>query len=123
MSSYVYVVQQQYRYDPEAQAVVPKHDLSPAQQYGELRVLLHHRTTIEHERSTSWVVSKMNLLLRNFCDQDYLLLVGHPSLIGLALALAAANNDGRVKQLIWDSRHRFYTPVEVLLPIQYCELH
>jgi hypothetical protein len=44
-----------------------------------------------------------------FDDQDYLLCIGDPVAIGLATAVAASRNYGRVKLLKWDRQeHRYY---------------
>lgn len=112
---YVYVVQRQFRYDPDKGAVVPRYDLGPAEKYGELRLILTDRTAVE---KSAVIISKMDLLLRNYTDNDYLLLIGHPVLIGWATALAAAHNNGRIKQLVWNGKDQVYTPVESFLPIK-----
>jgi len=51
----------------------------------------------------------------NFNDDDYLLLIGDPSAIGIACAIAATNNRGQFKCLKWDKREYKYYPVEVNL--------
>jgi len=112
---YVYVVQRQFRYDSEKGSVVPRYDLAPAEKYGELRLILTDRTAVE---KSAQIISKMDLLLRNYSDDDYLLLIGHPVLIGWATALAAAHNKGRIKQLVWSGKDRCYNPVESFLPIK-----
>ena len=111
---YVYVVQHQFKYDRETGTIIPRYDLKPAEKYGELRVILSDRTSVE---KAAQVIAKMDLILSNYCDDDYLLLVGHPCLIGWATALAAAHNEGRVRQLIWNGAGQKYAVVESFLPV------
>ena len=64
--------------------------------------------------------TKGKILLKNkstkdFSDEDYLLLMGDPSAIGIACAVASSNNRGRFKCLKWDKREYKYYPVEVNL--------
>ena len=54
-------------------------------------------------------------LVNDFSDDDYLLLMGDPSAIGIACAVASSNNRGRFKCLKWDKREYKYYPVEVNL--------
>ena len=116
MKSRVYVVQQHFRYDPDRDELVPRYDLTPATKWGKLCILLHGKAGIEQPQQ---VVAKMNLLLGTFCDDDYLLLIGNPALIGWATAIAAAHNEGRVKQLIWSGELRDYKVVSSCLPVRH----
>ena len=116
MKSHVYVVQQHFRYDPDRDELVPRYDIYPATKWGKLRILLHGKAGSENPRQ---VIAKMDLLLSNFCDDDYLLLIGNPALIGWATAIAASHNQGRVKQLVWSGELRDYKVVESCLPIRH----
>ena len=49
---------------------------------------------------------------KNFSDDDYLLLVGDPSIIGACCAIASRYNNGRYKVLKWDRLERRYFPIE-----------
>lgn len=51
--------------------------------------------------------------LRDFGAEDYLLLVGDPIAMALAVNVAAQQNNGRVKLLKWSKRHEGYFPIEV----------
>lgn len=112
--SIVYVVQRQWRFDEASQTLVPRYDLGPAEEFGELRIILADRTSIERPGP---IITKMDLFLKDYSDQDYLLLIGHPALIGWATALAAARNNGRLRQLIWNSSIKKYHVVESYLPV------
>ena len=114
--SYVYVVQNHLRYDPDKGETVPCYDVSPAEKFGELRFLLSPTATLQKPAEA---IAKMDMLLNRFCDDDYLLLIGNPAMIGWATAIAAAHNEGRVQTLVWSSRERRYRVVRSLLPIRH----
>ena len=65
--------------------------------------------------STGPEVSRLKRKLIDFNDDDYLLLMGDPSAIGIACAVASSNNRGRFKCLKWDKREYKYYPVDVNL--------
>ena len=84
-----------------------------AEKFGELELLLPEGNQIVF--SAGPTVKRLRYKLRNFNDDDYLLLIGDPSAIGIACAIAATNNIGRFKCLKWDKREFKYYPVEVNL--------
>ncbi len=96
----VYVVQE-----------MPNHDIASAMKFGELRVLLPSNTQIAF--STAPAVRTLRRKLREYTDEDYLLLTGDPVAIGLVCAIAAAYNSGRYTALKWDRRERMYIPVKL----------
>lgn len=108
----VFVVQQHVRWDKERQELVPKFDLEPAAEYGELEFLL---TPNAAPFNSAPIIRELREKLADFCDDDYLLLVGNPCLIGFASAVAADWNDGRVKFLQWSGKDQKYIPVEAEL--------
>ena len=97
----VYVVQE-----------VPGRNVLPARQYGELSVLLPPGDVILSPGPTT---RKLQRALKDFSDQDYLLLMGDPVSIGLACAVASDMNQGRFKLLKWDRQQHVYYPVAVVL--------
>lgn len=115
----VFVVQSHLRYDPEKGRLVSRYDVSPAAEWGEIHFLLPPRATVDDPEQT---VAVLDAALRHYTDQDYLLLIGHPVLIGWATALAAAHNFGRVNCLVWSNRTSAYTVVESCLPIHHASL-
>jgi sugar/nucleoside kinase (ribokinase family) len=115
----VYVVQNHLRYDSERGELVPVHNISPAERFGTLTFILNPRATIQRPAE---VIAKMDLILAGYRDEDYLLLIGHPALIGWATAIAAANNGGRVNLLVWSSKDRDYSPVSAHLPIRHASV-
>jgi len=92
------------------QEVVGKNILS-AEKYGDLELLLPEGSQLV--LSTAPTVRRLKSKLKDFSDEDYLLLMGDPSAIGIACAVASSNNRGRFKCLKWDKREYKYYPVEV----------
>lgn len=99
----VYVVQRTTRWDEDTQSYVPKFDLSPASEFGEIVILLGHDAK---DMDTVEVVDLLHDKLNEFSDADFLLPVGDPCFIGLASAIAAAYNNGTVRMLRWRPRMR-----------------
>lgn len=108
--SKVYVVQNQHRLDRTNGTLVPKFDLKPAEAYGQLEYLLNPSASPFRPEA---VLAELHAGLANFGPQDFLLLIGNPVLIGLAVAIAADLNDGQVKLLQWSGKDRRYIPIEV----------
>lgn len=81
-------------------------DLSAAEPYGELVTL--------QPKSASGIrdpdILKRRLFdnMPRYTDEDYILCVGNPSLIGLACMRAAELNEGRFNLLQWDRVERDY---------------
>lgn len=105
----VYVVQDHRRYDKDTGQYVSVHDLSPAEEFGELRYLLSPTAAPWKPES---ILDDLWDGLSDFGDEDYLLMVGNPVLCGLATAVACDINDGRIRFLQWNGREHKYTPVE-----------
>ena len=57
------------------------------------------------------VLGDMHQKLSGFGDTDFLLLIGNPVLIGMATAIAAHYNRGRVKFLQWSGKHNKYSMI------------
>jgi hypothetical protein len=92
----------------------PKINITPALKYGKIEVLLAPGEEIV--LGASYCVNRMDALLRDFSDADYLLPVGNPVAIAIAAALAARYNRGRFNVLKWDNRQHVYYPITVELP-------
>lgn len=88
-----------------------KHNLLPAQKFGEFIFLLPPGAQITF--SPGPMVVKMERLMRTFTDSDFLLLIGDPAAMGVACALAAKHNNGRFSLLKWDKREMVYYPIQV----------
>jgi hypothetical protein len=89
---------------------VPRRDFSSAKKYGELKGVVPYHEQIA--LSPGPVVFAANKILKNFCDDDFLLLVGDPSIIGACCAIASRYNNGRYKVLKWDRQLSKYFPIE-----------
>lgn len=87
------------------------HDLTPAMRYGQPVLLL--KQAKDQTFAPQPVLRHLKNELKDFCDDDYLLLVGDPIAMALAVNVAAQMNRGRVKLLKWSKRHEGYFPIEV----------
>lgn len=87
------------------------HDLASATKYGELVVIL--KQAKDQTFAPQPVLRFMKQGLKDFTDEDFLLLVGDPIAMALAVNAAAQANNGRVKLLKWSKKHECYYPVEV----------
>lgn len=85
----VYVVQERKKFD-----------IRPAQEYGEVVVLLHES---EQMFDMDGATRRIFAGLHRFSERDYLLAIGHPTAISIAVAIATRLNGGRAKLLVWDS--------------------
>lgn len=105
----VYVVCDQRELDTTKGELRNKFDFSPAQEFGELVFILPPSASpffLENQ------LSLMHKVLANFGDEDYLLLVGNPILLGLSVTIAAHYNSGNVKLLQWSGARKCYIPVQ-----------
>ena len=94
------------------QEVVGRNILS-AEKFGKLELLLPEGSQLV--LSTGPTVKRLTYKLRNFNDEDYLLLMGDPVAIGIACAIDEKQNRGQFKCLKWDRREYKYYPIEVNL--------
>lgn len=95
----VYVVQEQYG-----------KNILPAEKFGQLEILLPNAQVSFSSGPAVFILRKK---LQKFCDDDYLLLIGDPILIGLASIVAAGFNNGKVRFLKWDRQEKKYFTVSV----------
>lgn len=105
----VYVVQDHRRYDNVTGTYTSVFDLSPAEEYGQLRYLL---TPTAAPWNSASIISDLWAGLENYNDLDYLLMIGNPVLCGLAAAVASEINDGKIRFLQWHGKDRRYVAVE-----------
>ena len=90
---------------------MPYKDFLSAEKYGELKPVLEPGYQLI--LSPAPTVTKIKRVLKNFNDDDDLLLIGDPSIIGVACAVASDINMGRFKVLKWDRRREKYLPLEI----------
>jgi len=105
----VYAVQQQMRFDQAKGELVPRFtSIKKAERWGEIVYLL---SPSAHPFNPDLVLGDLHEKLSGFNDEDHLLLIGNPGLIGMATSLAAYYNEGCVKLLQWSGRHNEYTEI------------
>jgi hypothetical protein len=91
---------------------VPGRNITPALQYGELcpDALLESGAVA---LSPGPMVRRLQRKLALFNDKDYLLCMGDPVAIGMAVMVASQMNQGKVALLRWDRQTFVYFPVRV----------
>ena len=107
--SIVYVLQEL----PGTRIGRPKYNIMGALKYGKLKVLLKEDTQIV--LSPGPIVFELRRLLKDYNSDDYLLLSGDPSVIGLACGIVSDINNGRFNLLKWDRQEKVYYPLEINL--------
>lgn len=109
----VFVVQKQMRFDHDKGELVPKFpSIEKAEKFGKLVYLLSPTASPFNAQK---LVDEMTKKLSNFGDQDYLLLIGNPVLIGMAAGIASDRNLGMLHLLQWSGRDSSYIPIRVKL--------
>ena len=107
--SIVYLLQE----IPGTRKLDPKYNITGAQKYGEIKVLLKEGSQIIF--SPGPAIFELRRLLKNYTPNDYLLLSGDPSIIGIACAIVSDITNGKFKLLKWDRQERTYYPLEINL--------
>ena len=107
--STVYVLQEL----PGTKVGRPKYNIIGAQKFGKLKVLLKEDTQII--MSPGPIIFELRRLLKDYNSNDYLLLSGDPSVIGIACSIVSDINNGRFNLLKWDRQEQMYYPLEINL--------
>lgn len=105
----VYVIQNHASYNKSTGLMEPRYDLSPAEHFGTLEFLLSPVTV---PNKPERAIAELRKKLRNFSDDDFLLLIGNPCFIGWATAIAADINDGSVAMLQYNGNRKQYFVVK-----------
>ena len=63
--------------------------------------------------SSAPTVRRLREGLKDFSDDDYLLLIGDPAAIGIATSIASENNRGRYRLLKWDRQEAEYFDINI----------
>lgn len=90
----------------------PHVDISQAAKFGYLQDPMMARS-YQAVATARPAIQRMGFLLQSFTDEDYILSIGDPVLIGIAQVLAARYNGGRYKLLKWDRKQSLYYIVQV----------
>ena len=90
---------------------MPYKDILSAEEYGKLVPLIP--PGFQLLLSSDSVVQQLQDGLKDFSKDDYLLLIGDPSIIGIACSVASDINMGYYKVLKWDRKREKYHPIEI----------
>ena len=82
-----------------------------AEKFGDLKIVLSDNKQIV--LSSGPLTFKLRHELKDFNDNDYLLLMGDPAIIAVAGAIASDINNGRFKVLKWDRNETKYYDIEI----------
>ena len=82
-----------------------------AQEYGDIVLLFEIGQQIMF--SPQPAIKKLRRKLKDFDDNDYLLMMGDPAAMGIACCIASDINRGRFKILKWDKIQKRYYSVSV----------
>ena len=82
-----------------------------AQEYGDIVLLFESGQQIMF--SPQPAIKKLRRKLKDFDDNDYLLMMGDPAAMGIACCIASDINRGRFKILKWDKIQKRYYSVSV----------
>jgi hypothetical protein len=107
--SKVYAPQVPSRYDSATRLWVPSVNLDPAKQFGELIVMLPPNANRLH---ISPLIVAMREQMKDYCEDDYVIAVGDPSLIAVASCIATRKAGGLLRILKWDRQSSTYLAVE-----------
>ena len=105
----VYVIQE----IPGTKEGNPRINIMGASEYGEFKFLLPELSQIIF--SPGPLIFKLRNLLKNFKQDDYLLLTGDPAIIGVACSIVSDMTNGKYNLLKWDKQERKYYPIEINL--------
>ena len=108
----VYVIQE----IPGSQAGSPKINIIGASKYstsGKFNFLLPEFSQMIF--SPGPLIYKLRQGLKNFTQEDYLLLTGDPAIIGVACSIVSDITNGKYNLLKWDKQERKYYPIEINL--------
>ena len=90
---------------------VMDYNVRSAEKFGDLKVMLSDRKQMI--LACAPLTFELQKHLKDFNDNDYLLLIGDPAIIGVCCAIAAEYNNGKFKVLKWDKREYRYYDVEI----------
>ena len=86
-------------------------NIRSAENFGDLKVVLPDNKQIV--LSSGPLTFKLKHALKDFNDNDYLLLMGDPAIIAVAGAVASEMNGGKFKVLKWDRDEKRYYDIEI----------
>lgn len=113
--SRIYVVQNVLRVSYKTGELEPKYDLEPARRWGELIFLLDHtfKSYVPQQVNEAIAQVRQRLTDPGITVDDFILPLGDPSMIGVAIAIAADTLGGRLRILQWDKRRLDYEEIKI----------
>ena len=105
----VYVIQE----IPGTRDGKPRINIIGAAEYGDLKFLLPELSQIIF--SPGPLIFKLRKALKNYTNEDYLLLTGDPAIIGVACSIVSDITNGKYKLLKWDKQEKKYYPITINL--------
>ena len=90
---------------------VMDYNVRSAEKFGDLKIMLPDRKQMI--LASGPLTFELQKHLKDFNDNDYLLLIGDPAIIAVCGAIAAKNNGGRFKVLKWDRNEKRYYDLEI----------
>lgn len=110
--SRVFIPQRPHRRDHTTGQLVPVHDLTTAKPFGELTFLLS-------PTAAPWVpdpiIRDLWDGLQEFREDDHLLMIGNPIIIGWATTIACNITDGSLSFLQWNGKRGEYFQLKAKL--------
>lgn len=106
--SIVYVVQNQHRTDAVTGQLIPKFDLTAAEEHGRLVYLLSNSAAPWRAEP---ILKELEEKLAHWASGDSLLLIGNPCLMAWAAVIATRRSEGRLALLQWSGREQRYRRV------------
>lgn len=105
----VFIIQKQMRFDNITGELVPRFpSIDKAKKFGDFEYLL---SPSAHPFRPQNVIGDLHDKLANYSDKDFLLLIGNPALIGMAVAVACHYNDGKIRLLQWSGKDGGYAEI------------
>ena len=90
---------------------VMDYNVRSAEKFGDLKIMLPDRKQMI--LASGPLTFELQKHLKDFNDNDYLLLIGDPAIIGLCCAVASDINNGKFKVLKWDRNDKRYYDLEI----------
>ena len=87
------------------------YNVRSAEKFGDLKIMLPDRKQMI--LASGPLTFELQKHLKDFNDNDYLLLIGDPAIIGLCSAIASDINNGKFKVLKWDRNDKRYYDLEI----------
>ena len=91
----------------------PKINILGAAEYGTFKFLLPELSQMIF--SPGPLIFKLRKGLKDYTNEDFLLLTGDPAIIGVACSIVSDMTNGKFNLLKWDKQERKYYPIEINL--------